>query len=245
MSKIIVITGAGEGLGRALARRFAADGDNVVLLGRRLAKLEAVVAELGDRAMAVACDVSSPESVKTAFAAIAKRHPRIDVLINNAAIYDPFLVAEATDDQILTAIGTNLTGPILCTRAVIPMMGRGSHIINVGSESVEMVYPFLTLYQSAKAGLERFSRALYSELEPHGIRVTMIRAGQMLDADKTWSGDPAVWGRFRDAALAVGLDLAKRPISQVASVTGIFRAVIDFPQDLQAAEVSLHAWASK
>src|SRR5579862_126312 len=99
------------GLGRALARRFAADGHHVVLLARTLAKVQEAAAELGDRAMAVACDVGLPDSVRAAFAAIAKRHPRIDVLINNAAVYEPFLIAEARDDQILNSVATNLTGP--------------------------------------------------------------------------------------------------------------------------------------
>ena len=84
MSKIIVITGAGKGLGRALARRFAADGEQVVLLGRTLATLEKVAAEIGPRAMPIACDVGSADSVRAAFAAIAKRHPTFHVLINNA-----------------------------------------------------------------------------------------------------------------------------------------------------------------
>src|SRR5690606_31353654 len=75
MSKTIVITGAGVGLGRALARRFAQEGDNVVLLGRTLAKVEAAATEIGDRAMAVQCDVSDPDSVRAAFATIARRHP--------------------------------------------------------------------------------------------------------------------------------------------------------------------------
>ena len=68
MSKVIVITGAGVGLGRALARRFAADGETVVLLGRTAAKVEAAAQEIGERAMAVACDVASPDSVRAAFA---------------------------------------------------------------------------------------------------------------------------------------------------------------------------------
>ena len=245
MSKIIVITGAGMGLGRALARRFAADGHTPILLARTLAKVQEAAAELGDRAMAVACDVGSPDSVRTAFAAIAKRHPRIDVLINNAAIYEPFLIAEARDEQILNSVATNLTGPILCTRAAIPMLGRGGHIINISSESVEFLYPYLTMYQSSKAGLERFSRALYAELGPSGIKVTMVRAGQMSDPDKPFSGDPVIWGRFRDAALAAGLDLTKRPVSHINSATGIISALLDLPPDLQAAELSLHAWGAR
>ena len=241
MSKTIVITGAGVGLGRALARRFATEGESLVLLGRTPAKVEAVAAEIGARAMAVGCDVSSPKSVAAAFAAIAARHPRIDVLINNAAVYEPFLVAEASDEQILRIIATNLTGPILCTRAVIPMTASGGHIINVSSESVELPFPHLSLYQSSKAGLERFSQALERELEPAGIRVSTVRAGQMMDAEKTWDIDPKVAARFAQAAMAAGLNLRERPISHVASVTNIFRALIDLPPDLHAGIVVLSA----
>ena len=85
MSKTIVITGAGSGLGRAFARRFAADGDQVVLLGRTLAKVDEVAAEIGDRALALACDICSADSVRAAFTAIGERFGSIDVLINNAA----------------------------------------------------------------------------------------------------------------------------------------------------------------
>ncbi|HMK87998.1 MAG TPA: SDR family oxidoreductase [Steroidobacteraceae bacterium] len=241
MSKIIVITGAGAGLGRALARRFAADGESVVLLGRTAAKVEKVASELGAGALAVGCDVSSPSSVRAAFATIAARHARIDVLINNAAVYEPFLVAEASDEQILKIIATNLTGPILCARAAIALMGSGAHIINVSSEVVELPFPQFSLYQSSKAGLERFSQALERELEPAGIRVSVVRAGQMMDADKTWNIDPKAAARFAQAALAAGLDLRARPISQYASVTDVFRALIDLPADLQAATIMLRA----
>lgn len=243
MSKVIVITGAGAGLGRALGRRFAADGESVVLLGRNLEKVQAVATQIGERALALGCDVTSPDSVRAAFAKLAERHPRIDVLINNAAIYEPFLIEEATDNQILKAIATNLTGPILCARSAIALMGKGSHIINVSSESVGMLFPHLVMYQTSKAGLERFSQGLHHELEPKGIRVTTVRAGQMMDADKTWDIEPAVAMRFMQATMAVGLNLRERPITHYTSVTNIFRAVIDLPPDLHAQTVMLHARA--
>lgn len=243
MSKIMVITGAGAGLGRALARRFAADGETVVLLGRTAGKVESVAQQIGERAWAVGCDVSSPESVRGAFARIAERHPRIDVLINNAAVYEPFLIAEATDEQILKSISTNLAGPILCARAAVPLLDKGGHIINVSSESVGMLFPYLIMYQTSKAGLERFSQGLHHELEPQGIRVSMVRAGQMMDADKTWDVDPAMAMRFAQAAMKAGLNLRERPISQYVSVTNIFRALIDLPPDLHAASIALHARA--
>ena len=207
MSRIIVITGAGVGLGRALARRFAADGESVVLLGRTAAKVEAAAREIGAGAMAVGCDVASPDSVRAAFAKIAERHPRIDVLINNAAIFEPFRIVNATDEQILNTIATNLAGPMLCARSAIPMMQRDGHIINVSSESVDMPFPHLSVYQSSKAGLERFSNSLYQELDPIGIRVSNVRAGQMFEEGKTWDVDPEVAMQFHKAALAAGINL--------------------------------------
>jgi meso-butanediol dehydrogenase / (S,S)-butanediol dehydrogenase / diacetyl reductase len=239
LPKVIVITGAGVGLGRALARRLAADGDSVVLLGRTLAKVEKAAAEIGERAMAVACDVASPDSVRSAFAAIAKRHPRIDVLINNAALFEPFLIADATDAQLLDIVGINLTGPMLCARAAIPVMNAGGHIINVSSESVGMVFPHLVVYQSSKAGLERFSEGLHQELEPSGIRVTSVRAGMMYEEGKAWNIDPAAAVRFAQATMAVGLNLRERPLSHFNSVTNVFRALLDMPADLAVQSVRL------
>jgi len=244
MSKVIVITGAGVGLGRALARRFAEDGDSVVLLGRTLSKVEAAAAEIGDRAMAVGCDVASPVSVRDAFAAIATRHPRIDVLINNAAIFEPFQIVDATDAQIMNTVATNLAGPMLCARAAIPMMGKGSHIINVTSESVDIHFPHLSVYQSTKAGVERFSKSLMQELEPAGIRVSYVRAGQMFEEGKRWDVDPEAAKQFHMACMAAGINLVARPISQFTSVTGIFRTLVDLPADLHGFSIGLHARAA-
>lgn len=241
MSKVIVITGAGVGLGRALARRFASEGDSVVLLGRTFSKVEAAAAEIGAKAMAVGCDVSSPQSVRAAFEQIAKKHPRIDVLINNAAVFEPFLIAEATDEQIVNTVNTNLTGAMLCVRSALPLMQAGSHIINVSSESVGMRFPHLVAYQTSKAGLERFSEGLHHELEPNGIRVTSVRAGQMFEEGKTWDVSPEARMRFGKAAMEAGVNLRERPISQFISVTNAFRALIDMPADLHTIHMSLSA----
>lgn len=241
MSKVIVITGAGVGLGRALARRFAADGETVVLLGRTKAKVDAVAEELGEPALAIACDVSAPDQVRAAFAEIAERHPKIDVLINNAAVFEPFLIAEATDDQILKPILTNLAGPIFCVRSAIPLMGPGAHIINVSSESVGLNFPHLSLYQASKAGLERFTQSLHLELQPNGIRVSYVRAGQMMEEGKVWDIDPAAAMKFAKAAMEAGINLTQRPISQFTSVTQAFRALIDLPPDLHAVGLMLEA----
>src|SRR5262249_27799256 len=131
MGRCIAVTGAGAGLGRALARRLAADGETIILLGRTRARLDTLAAELGPAAHVSVCDVANADSVRAACAALAERHPKIDVLINNAAIYQPFFVKDATDEQITAALTTNFAGPIYCSRAFIPMMQRGAHIINI------------------------------------------------------------------------------------------------------------------
>lgn len=241
MGKTIVITGAGVGLGRALARRFAKDGDTVVLLGRTLSKVEAAAAEIGANASAYECDVSSPDSVRKAFAEIASRHPTIDVLINNAAVYTPFLVRDATDEQILEPLLTNLAGPIYCCRSAIPMMGKGGLIINVSSESVGMPFHMLSLYQSSKAGLERFTEALRREVQADGIRVTLVRAGQMYEEGKSWNVDPQIAMAFAQGCAKNGLDLRARPVSHFNSVTETFRSLIDMPADVQATTIILEA----
>jgi len=241
LSKIIVITGAGAGLGKNLAQRFASEGDTVVLLGRTFSKVQAVAAEIGDRAMAVECDVASADSVRAAFAKVAERFPKIDVLINNAAIFSPATVAEASDAHIVDTINTNLIGSIFCARAAIPMLEAGGHIINVSSESIDVPFWHLSMYQTSKAGLEQFSRMLHRELEPTGIRVTIVRAGQMMEEGKATGWDPEAAMRFAKANMEAGINLMTRPISQFKSVTGVFRAVIDLPADVHVVNVQVHA----
>lgn len=240
MSKIIVITGAGSGLGKHLTRRFAADGDTVVLLGRRAAKIEELANEIGPLAVPVACDISNTESVLETFASIAQRFPQIDVLINNAAMMDYSTVADATDEHILGIIGTNLTGNLLCTRAALNMMGRGGHVINVTSESVELPYPHHVVYQATKGGVEAMSRHLQDEVRADGIRISVVRAGPMMGEDRTMDRTPAVLA-FYAACVERGIDLAKNPISQFSSVYWIFRSLVDMPQDIHVDTVRFGA----
>ncbi|MEO6248236.1 MAG: SDR family oxidoreductase [Sphingomicrobium sp.] len=242
MAKTIVITGAGDGLGRALARRFAADGETVVLLGRTLAKVQMVGEELGAPHLALQCDVGDPDSVRTAFTKIAERHPRIDALINNAGIFEPFTLAGANDAQILAALNTNLAGPIFCARAAMPLFAGSGHIINVTSESVNLKMPMLWMYAGTKAGLEFISDMWTRELEGEGVRVTVVRAGQMYDETKSapdWPRDVAM--QFMQENAKIGLVLRERPVSQYNSVTDAFRAVLDMPADLHIGLVTLSA----
>lgn len=232
MAKTIVITGAGDGLGRALARRFAKDGDTVILLGRTLSKVQAVADELGAPALAVQCDVANGDSVRAAFAEVAKAHPKIDVLINNAGIYWPFTLAEASDQLVEDLVSINISGTIFCAREALPLFQGDGHIINVTSESAVLKTPMMWLYASTKQAVELISEMWARELGPDGVRVTTVRAGQMFDETKTSAPWPMeVSMRLAAAAAAVGINLRDKGTSHYTSVTDAFRAILDMPRD--------------
>ena len=228
-----VITGAGAGLERAIAERLGADGETVILLGRTLAKVQGVADALGGSASAIECDVSDSESVRKAFEIITERHGKIDVLINNAAVFVPFLLEEGSAELIKSTIDTNLVGPILCSRAAIPLFraAGGGLVISVSSESVELDMPWFSVYEASKTGLERFTRALRHELKPDNVRVTTLRIGSLIDPQKQWDVDPVIMGRFMQASVAAGFDLMRKKSSKLGTAAGIVRSLIDMPDD--------------
>ncbi|OYU02381.1 MAG: hypothetical protein CFE36_05445 [Sphingomonadaceae bacterium PASS1] len=240
MAKTIVITGAGDGLGRALARRFAKDGETVILLGRTLSKVQAVAEEIGAPHLALECDVAQPDLVRAAFKTISETHSKIDVLINNAAVYEPFTLSEVTDEQITSQVNINLAGPIYCAREALPLLRGGGHIINVSSETVSIKMPMLWLYAGTKSALELMSEMWSRELEAEGVRVTVVQAGMMMDETKTGSSWPQeVAMRFGMENAKAGINLRERPISHYNNVTDAFRGVVDTPPDLHMQMVVL------
>jgi meso-butanediol dehydrogenase / (S,S)-butanediol dehydrogenase / diacetyl reductase len=241
MGKTIVITGAGSGLGRAFARRLAKDGHRIVLLGRRPEKIAAIAGEIGGGAYALACDVTDPHSVDAAFAAISAREERIDVLINNAGVYEPHFIREATNAQVAAMLDTNLAGPVYCSRAAIPLLRKGSHIINIGSKTAAEASAMLTLYQSSKAGLERFSASLRDELAPDGIRVTLLRAAAMMGDDMEWKWPPELAQRFMEERQKIGIQAGNQPVSRFESVAEVLPWLIALPGDVGIPELILDA----
>ena len=138
--KIALVTGAGSGIGRAVALALAKVGYTVVLAGRRLGQLEQVAREAGSGSIAVAADVKDPASVDALFARVAKDFGRLDLLFNNAGTAAPPAPLEDLPlEPWQSVIDTNLTGAFLCTQAAFRLMKaqkpRGGRIINNGSVS--------------------------------------------------------------------------------------------------------------
>jgi meso-butanediol dehydrogenase/(S,S)-butanediol dehydrogenase/diacetyl reductase len=189
--RVAVVTGASKGLGAAIAQRLADEGATVALLARSAERLSEVATTLGASSIALPCDVADPASVRVAFADLAERCGRVDVLVNNAGIIGMSLLEEASDESILSQVATNLIGPMLCTRAAIPLLraAGGGDVINISSRSVELARPSLSVYAATKGGLETFARTLAAELRPDGIRVSSIRVGPVATAPDVQAGE--------------------------------------------------------
>lgn len=194
--KIAAVTGATSGSGRAIARRFAGEGATVVMLARGEDRLKELSAEIGDSAIGIPTDIGDPDQVRAAFSTVEERFGRLDVLINNAAVYRPCPVERLSDDEILTQVRTNFLGSVYTARAAIPLMraAGGGDIVNTSSESTLDPFPHLSIYVSTKAALEAFGHVLRSEVEPEGIRVSTVVQGACSPAEGGgsigWEWDP-------------------------------------------------------
>jgi NAD(P)-dependent dehydrogenase (short-subunit alcohol dehydrogenase family) len=181
--KIALITGASQGLGRALALAFAKEGARVVVNARSDESVRPVAGEVegvGAEMLAVAADVSSEAEVERLLRETVERFGRIDVLVNNAGLLGPRVgIEEYPVDEWRRVIDANLTGPYLVSKAAIPHMAEGGSIINVVSGvSVEGRAKW-GAYSVSKFGVEGLTQILASELAERGIRVNAVDPGGM------------------------------------------------------------------
>lgn len=188
MGAVAIVTGAGSGIGRAVALAFLREGYAVALAGRRASALRAVVAEAGDaadRALAVTADVREPASVRDLFAWTVERFGRVDVLFNNAgAGAPPRPLEELSLEQWRTVVETNLTGAFLCTqeafRAMKAQTPRGGRIINNGSISATTPRPRSAPYTAAKHAVTGLTKATALDGREHDIACGQIDVGNAL-----------------------------------------------------------------
>jgi NAD(P)-dependent dehydrogenase (short-subunit alcohol dehydrogenase family) len=177
--KVAVVTGATSGSGQGITKRFVEEGAAVFMLARGHDRLMQVAKELGGGAIPVTTDVGDPDSVRAAFAEVEERFGKLDILINNAAIYRPCSVERLSDGDIMRQVSTNFLGPVYTCRAAIPLMraAGGGDIVNTSSEATLDPFPMLSMYVSTKAALEMFDRILADEVRDDHIRVTTLVQG--------------------------------------------------------------------
>ncbi len=174
--KIVLVTGAGSGIGQAVALAVAARGAHAVLLGRRLEALDATRRMIGraDDTTLMPADVTDSGDRQALCRALREKFGRLDLLVNNAGVVETGAFAEMTDDAARRMIETNLLAPIAITRALLPLLyaGAPARIVNVGSVFGDIAYPLFAVYSACKFGLRGFSDALRRELTGTGVGVT-------------------------------------------------------------------------
>jgi NAD(P)-dependent dehydrogenase (short-subunit alcohol dehydrogenase family) len=206
---VALVTGASQGLGRAVALAYAREGADLLLVARRAGPLEQVRVEaerLGARAVVLSADVGDPDDVERVAATALEAFDRIDVLVNNASELGPTPMPYLIDtdpDALRRVLAVNLLGPFLLTKGLLgPMLaaGRGS-VINVSSDAGVVGYPGWGAYGVSKAGLDQMTRIWASELEGSGVRVNSVDPGDMataMHAAALPDDDPATLARPED-----------------------------------------------
>lgn len=198
--QVAVVSGAGRGIGRAVAVRLAQEGAAVALAARSAAELEGVAREItraGGRALAVPADVRQEAAVEALVRRTMAEWSRVDVLVNAAGLATFAPVTDAKLDDWDQMLAVNLRGAVLCCRAVLPAMIARRHgtIVNVGSVVTSRALPGSAAYTASKYGLLGFSRVLAEEMRTHGIRVGVLSAGAT--DTPLWDGIPSPPARER------------------------------------------------
>lgn len=184
MSKLVFITGATSGFGKACAEVFAANNWNIILNGRRLDRLQEIKTQLeeqyGVNIFLLPFDVQQKDEVFVAINSLPEEWQGIDVLVNNAGLAlgrDHFDVADLEDWEIM--IDTNLKGLLYVSRAVLPYMIKrnGGHVINLGSTAGKEAYENGNVYCASKAAVDSISKGMRIDLLKHKIKVTAIHPG--------------------------------------------------------------------
>jgi C-7 ketoreductase len=209
MSRVAIITGAGTGIGAAVASLLVERGLDVVLVGRRPQPLETVRAELGGRTLVIAADVGAAATPKLIIEQTLSTFGQLDVIVNNAAIIDPRPIDAVTRAAFDEHYAVNVAAPFFLLTEALPALRASSDaaVVNITSSLGTIVMPDTTLYGSTKAALEYLTRAWAYELAKDRIRVNAVAPGVI---------DTPIHATYSDDLEATRADLARRvPIGRM------------------------------
>lgn len=229
--KNAVVTGGTRGIGRGIVLALANAGANVVTCyrsdGEAVASLDRELKETGGRHQLVQADVSREEDVERLVAAVRTGYGSVDVLVNNAGVISHIPFAELPVEEWRRVLDNNLTAAFVVTQKLLPLLGEGASIVNIGSRAAVVGIPHRAHYTASKAGMIGLTRSLCKELGGRGVRVNLVAPGVInTDEDDTLTDDEKATYTKRYAHL-MALGRFGRP----AEVAG---AVLFLASDLSA-----------
>jgi D-sorbitol dehydrogenase (acceptor) len=205
--KSALITGAARGIGRAFAEAYVREGARVAIADINLAAAQATADAIGPAAMALHIDVTSQASIDAAFAEASARLGGLDILINNAAIFDMAPITAITRDSYDRLFAINVAGTLFCMQAAARLMiaqndvtpGRGGRIINMASQAGRRGEALVAVYCATKAAVISLTQSAGLNLIAHGINVNAIAPG-VVDGEH-WDGVDALFARYENKPL--------------------------------------------
>ena len=229
--KVAIVTGGAQGIGEAIVRAFAAEGARVVIADVAQDKAGALAQDIGDKALAVRLDVRDPASIDATVKAAVERFGGIDILVNNAAVFDMQPLLEATEASFDRQFAINVKGLFFTLQAVAKQMveqGRGGKIINMSSQAGRRGEPLLPVYCATKAAVISLTQSFGLDLIKHGIYVNSIAPG-VVDTPM-WDEVDALFAKYE--GLAIGQK--KREVGEAVPLGRMGR-----PEDYGAPSVFL------
>jgi NAD(P)-dependent dehydrogenase (short-subunit alcohol dehydrogenase family) len=191
--KVAIVTGGGSGIGRGIARAFAAEGCAVVIAGRNAERLRAAAGELGETGspiLAVPTDVTDEVQVEALFRQTMERFGRLDILVNSSGAFDGGPIDQVSLEAWNRVMGANVTGPFLCTRAAFKIMkaAGGGRIINIGSISAQRSRENMAPYTTSKFAIAGLTQSTALEGREYGIAASCLHPGNTLVERRMSSG---------------------------------------------------------
>lgn len=206
--RVALVTGASKGIGAAIAKELAGRGAAVVVnYATDRAGAEAVVQEIAaadGRAVAIQGDVSKSDDVRRLFDELGKTFGALDVLVNNAGVYQPMPLEELTEDEFHREFNTNVLGPLLVMQQSLQYFGpQGGSVINIGSGASRMCPPGFSIYAASKSALDAVTGVLAKELASRKIRVNSVNPGATLSEGTKSAGLYGAGGEFERSLVAM------------------------------------------